>query len=399
VFFVEMTMKILRMALVAMMAVAVGAMGTRGQGPVGEAGDASAGVALAKARALRLRHGINLSEWFAQVYDAKGYTKEHFETWTTGADIALIKQIGFDHVRLSVNPAPMFRRNQADLLPAEYLGNLDAAVKMILDQGLAVVLDIHPEEDFKQKLAGDEMVEQFTDFWGAFAKHYSGLDPEMVFFETLNEPEMRDRYRWNGVQARLVQAIRDAAPRHTIIVEGGRWADDDDLVFMEPVRDGNVIYNFHFYEPHIFTHQGATWGENSWHYVKELPYPSDAEKVREAAKRVPDEYNRLKVLRYGAERWNDRRMAVDFDLVAEWARHWGVPVVCNEFGVYRKAAKAEDRAAWLKDVRTELEKRGFGWTMWDYSGGFGVVVKKEGKTVVDEDTVRALGLKKVASGE
>src|SRR5260370_9106098 len=58
-------------------------------------------------RLAHIRHGINLSEWFAQVYDPKGYTKEHFESWTTASDIALIKSAGFDHVRLSVNPQPM----------------------------------------------------------------------------------------------------------------------------------------------------------------------------------------------------------------------------------------------------------------------------------------------------
>jgi aryl-phospho-beta-D-glucosidase BglC (GH1 family) len=353
----------------------------------------------AKSRAQNLRRGINMSEWFAQVFDPKGYTKEHFETWNTPVDAALIKSMGFDHVRLSVNPAPMFRRNEADLIPADYLAELDAAVKMILDQGLAVVLDIHPDGDFKQKLANDEMVEQFADFWRAFAKHYSSMEPEKVFFETLNEPEMRDRYRWYGVQAHLVDAIREGAPNHTIIVEGARWADDDDLVFMEPLRDSNIIYNFHFYEPHIFTHQGATWGANSWHYLKELPYPSDPEKVRETAATVPDEFNRLGVMRYGADRWNEARISVDFDQVAAWAQHWNVPVVCNEFGVYRKTAKSEDRAAWLKDVRSSLEKRGIGWTMWDYSGGFGIVVKQNGQAKVDETTVKALGLKMPAGAK
>src|SRR6202140_5119711 len=62
--------------------------------------------ALPAARLARIRRGINLSEWFAQVYDPKGYTKEHFESWTTPSDIALIKSAGFDHVRLSVNPQP-----------------------------------------------------------------------------------------------------------------------------------------------------------------------------------------------------------------------------------------------------------------------------------------------------
>src|SRR5882672_2223066 len=89
-------------------------------------------------RAERLRRGINASEWFAQVYDKRGYTPEHFQAWTTAEDIALIKSMGFDHVRLSVNPQPMFTLNQPQRLPADYLGYLDAAIKMILDHGLVV---------------------------------------------------------------------------------------------------------------------------------------------------------------------------------------------------------------------------------------------------------------------
>lgn len=348
---------------------------------------------LAKERANHLQHGINLSEWFAQVYDPKGYTKEHFESWTTAQDIALIKEMGFDHVRLSVNPKPMWKQNAADQIPAEYLGYLDAAVKMILDAGLAVVVDIHPDEDFKEKLASDAMVEQFADFWRALAKHYSTYDANHVFFEILNEPELRDHYRWNGIQAHLAEAIRESAPQHTIIVEGARWADDDDLLFMEPLRNGNVIYNFHFYEPHLFTHQGATWGESWWHHLKGVPYPSTAQTVEAAVELEPEEVHKLALRRYGTEEWNARRIDAEFAQLAAWAKKWDVPLICNEFGVYRKAANPDDRARWLSDVRTGLEKNGMGWTMWDYSGGFGLAVKKDGVATVDEGTVKALGLR------
>ena len=80
-------------------------------------------------------------------------------------DPALIKAMEFDHVRLSVNPKPMWRHNEADEIPAEYLTYLDAAVKMILEEDLAVVIDIHPEGDFKEKLSNDATVEQFVDSW------------------------------------------------------------------------------------------------------------------------------------------------------------------------------------------------------------------------------------------
>lgn len=353
----------------------------------------AANAGLAARRAHHLRHGINLSEWFAQVYDPKGYTREHFNTWNTTHDIALIKAMDFDHVRLSVNPQPMFRPSQADQIPADYLGHLDAAVKMILDQGLAVVVDIHPEYDFKQRLATDDgFVEEFADFWRALAQHYSGFDPNLVFFETLNEPAVHDSYRWYGIQARLAAAIREGAPQHTILAVGARWNEDDDLLLTEPLRDPNIIYNFHFYEPHVFTHQGATWGVNYWHFISALPYPSDnQEAILKVAAAIPDPVRRLAVIRYGADHWNAARIDTEFDQVTAWAKRWDVPVVCNEFGVYRKAANPFDRAAWLSDVRKSLEKHGIGWTMWDYSGGFGVVTKENGQPVVDEITVKALG--------
>lgn len=347
---------------------------------------------LAHGRVAHLRHGINLSEWFAQVYDQKGYTKEHFETWTTAQDIALIKAMQFDHVRLGVNPQPMFRQKQADRIPEDYLGYLDAAVKMILDQGLAVIIDIHPDSDFKERLATDnEFVEQFADFWRALAKHYSSWNPDLVFFEVLNEPEFRDRYRWEGVQAKLAAAIREGAPANTIIVAGANWSADNELLFIEPLRDPNIIYNFHFYEPHVFTHQGATWSTNFVHHLKDLPYPSNPENVQQAAALVPDAVNRLQVIRYGMDRWNAGRIDEEISQIAAWGKRWNVLLTCNEFGVYRKAGLPKDRAAWISDVRTTLEKYGIGWTMWDYSGGFAVVLKQEGRTIPDELTIHALG--------
>jgi aryl-phospho-beta-D-glucosidase BglC (GH1 family) len=357
-------------------------------------GQANSEPRIARRRATHLQQGINLSEWFAQVYDQKGYTKEHFAAWTTAQDIALIKAMGFDHVRLSVNPQPMFRRGQADRIPADYLGYLDSAVKMILDNGLAVIIDVHPESDFKQKLATDDsFVEQFADYWRALARHYSSTNPDLVSFEILNEPEFHDRYRWQGVQAKLAVAIREGAPEHTIIVAGAYWSSENELLFFDPLRDPNIIYNFHFYDPHIFTHQGATWSTNYVHYLKELPYPSTPENVQQAAALIPDAANRLQAIHYGLDRWNASRIDGEIGQVAAWAKRWNVPVTCNEFGVYRKTTNPQDRAAWISDVRTTLQKYGIGWTMWDYSGGFGVVTKQEGHAAVpDAVTVNALGM-------
>jgi endoglucanase len=346
-------------------------------------------------RLVHIRHGVNLSEWFAQVYDPKGYTKEHFETWTTSADIALIKSAGFDHVRLSVNPQPMMDAARRPNGSAEYYSYLDEAMKMILDAGLAVELDMHPDSEFKEKLAkDDDFVERFADFWRTVAQHYStsSWDTERVFFEILNEPEMHDAYRWQGVATRLAKAIRQGAPLNTILAPGAHWDNDDDMIFMEPLRDPNVIYVFHFYEPHIFTHQGASWGPYYWNWVKDLRYPSNPENSAQVAENIPEAIDRLYVVRYGQDHWDAARVEAEINQAADWGKRNGVPLVCNEFGVYRHA-QPQDRLAWLSDVHTSLERHNIGWAMWDYSGSFGVVTKKDGKNTLDADTVKALGLR------
>jgi len=338
-----------------------------------------------------MRHGVNLSAWFAQVYDPKGYTKEHFQSWTTSADIALIKSAGFDHVRLSVNPQSfMDATHRPDR--EEYFGHLDAAIKMILDGGLSVELDMHPDSDFKARLKEDDFVELFADFWRTVAKRYSSYDSERVFFEILNEPEMNDPYRWYGVQTKLAAAIRQSAPANTILAPGARWDDDEDMLFLEPLRDTNVVYVFHFYEPHIFTHQGATWGAFYWHWLKDLHYPSSPDNAAHVATLLPDAAHRLSVIRYGQDHWDASRIEAEINQAADWAKRNGVPVVCNEFGVFREA-QPQDRNGWIRDTRTALERHSIGWTMWDYSDNFGVAIKKDGKAVLDEETVKALGMK------
>ena len=116
------------------------------------------------------RRGITLSHWFSQ---AANYSKAHLDSHTTGNDIALIKSLGFDHVRLPIEPAPLLNDTpDPSVLNTTYLDYVDSALDMILAHnaldmiladnalddtadnaldmivatGLAVVIDIHPSE-------------------------------------------------------------------------------------------------------------------------------------------------------------------------------------------------------------------------------------------------------------
>ena len=343
------------------------------------------------ARFGRMRRGINLSHWFSQ---AANYSKTHLETHTTAQDIALIKSMGFDHVRFPVEPAPLLAETpDPSILNTTYLQYVDSALDMILATGLAVIIDIHPSDEFKLRMNRDERgVEAFAKFWRAFATHLSKRDPEFVFLETINEPMVEDGYRWYGIQGKLIASIRAGAPNHTIIAGGHRWSGLYEMLFLEPYADDNVIYNFHFYEPFAFTHQGATWAGPNLPFYKNVPYPSSPEAVRLVLDTVQDEPAKYNLLRYGEDNWNAGRIDRELGLAAEWAAKHRVYITCNEFGAFRKVAKPADRVAWLQDMRMALEKHGIGWTMWDYAGGFAVVNKSNGQAQRETELLKALGL-------
>jgi endoglucanase len=362
-------------------------------GPAAAAQDRAPGVETAFARAQHLKRGINASLWFAQMGHYPADFTDHF---IDAGDIALMAKLGFDHVRLSIDADPLERAfNGNGGQNDDFLPRLDKAVDTILGNGLAVLIDLHPMDSYKQQLrSGDDSVARLLMLWRRLAAHYANRDPERVFFEIMNEPEISDAYRWAGIQARVAAAIREEAPKHTIIATGCMWSDIWDLLALEPLADGNVIYNFHFYEPHEFTHQGATWSVPYWNYLHSIPYPATEESMPEALKEVPDPVNRFQLENYWLNHWDAHHIRALIDEAAAWGRTNHVPLMCNEFGALGDHMSAGSRMAWLHDVRTALEADGIGWAMWDYrGGGFGIVHKQEGQpAVVEEDVVMALGM-------
>lgn len=339
----------------------------------------------------KLRRGINTSHWFSQ---ARAYDGKHQKTYITEKDVALIESMGFSYVRLSLEPDFLKTGDDPAQLHPEHLAIYRDAIRMILDHGMAVTVDIHPMRDeFVRWLKGPDGSRDFARFWGALAAHLSDTDPEHVFFEILNEPQVNDLEQWRAIQHEALRAIRKAAPQHTIIAAPDRWSAIQELLRFEPYDEPNVVYNFHCYDPHNFTHQGATWGSEAWKHLKHLPYPSSPEAVRPLLAEIEDEDARRVVVQYGEQRWDRRTIDEHVRQAVEWGKKHGVPLICNEFGVYRKVSKPEHRAAFLRDLTDVLESHGIGWAMWDYAGGFSVVNPEDGQRTPDKQTLKAIGLK------
>ncbi len=358
------------------------------------AGVAQDGAGLAAVRAQHLSRGINTSIWFAQ--SPGNYTVERLRSFTTTDDLVLIRQLGFDHIRLSIDTEPIvsWQRNAAS--GVQFMAELDRVVKFAVEQKLAVVIDVHPESRYKQQLLqGTEPVARFAALWQSVARHFGGLDPNMIFFEIMNEPEQPDPYRWQGIESFVTGQIRAVASQFTIIAGGARWSGVEDLMVLEPLPYDNVIYTFHDYEPFAFTHQGATWADPAVQPLRGVPYPSTPENVAANMLQEPTLAGQFFVEQYGLARWDAQRVDATIDFAERWSKLHHAPVYCGEFGVHRPYADGAMRAQWLHDMRVAMEKRHIGWAMWDYQDNFGVVTKKNGTTTPDPAMVDALGLKPV----
>jgi endoglucanase len=351
---------------------------------------------VSKARIARLAKGINIPGWF---WLNRG-SVDKLEKRYPDSDLQLIKKLGFTNVRIPIDMANVYDKSQPDFLNKTNLAYLDRGIMKILSYELAIIIDLH---SISQKEGGSNYSgplgqdETFTDifcrFWTSFARHLSQFDPDWVILEPMNEPVLSGREaNWPPVQKKVIAAIHKGAPRHSILATGARWSNLDTLLELEPLKDQNIIYNFHFYEPHIFTHQGASWSSDWVKPLRDIPYPSSPEVVKELIGKYSDQRIVNNIKRYGEQRWNTDKIEGRMKLASQWANKYAVKVICNEWGTYKRYCPPKYRVAWLRDVRESCEKFGIGWCMWTFDGSFGVVNRKNGKVAVDEDVAKALGL-------
>ncbi|MFB3785559.1 MAG: glycoside hydrolase family 5 protein [bacterium] len=352
---------------------------------------------VSEARFARLAKGINLPGWMWLTRREVGDLERRFSS----EDLELIHNLGLTHVRVPIDMANVYDSREKELLNPRAVEWLDQGIDKILQHGLAVVVDLHSisqregGSNYSGPLGEDEkFTESFIRFWSRFAQHLSKHDPERVFLESMNEPVFRQKEDlWPPIQERVIQAIRQNAPRHTILATGAGWSNIHTFVKLQPLADKNIIYNFHFYEPHIFTHQGATWSSDMVKILREVPYPSTPEAVQKPIGLVEDEEAKKALQRYGDERWNADKIGEAIGHAAAWGQTHGVQLTCNEFGAYRNFCLPEYRIPWIHDVRAALEQHHIGWCMWEFDGSFGLVRRENRKAAVDEDVAKALGLK------
>jgi len=252
----------------------------------------------------------------------------------------LIKEAGFDGVRLPVRFSDYAKDQPNGQLDEVFMKKLDEHIQFALKEHLYIILDFH---HFNELMAEPEQYHDlFLSIWRQLAYRYKDYPVQLVF-EVLNEPHQNlSGELWNTYLAEAVAIIRQTNPDRYIIAGGENFNDIDGLKHLVLPKINHLILTFHYYEPQEFTFQ-------------EHPYLG---------------YESYKNVKWMAAMQETQRVADRLAIVKEWAKANQVPVLLGEFGV-NEAVPKKMRSAWTTVVRKEAENDGFSWAYWEFGSIFG----------------------------
>lgn len=310
--------------------------------------------------------GINLGGWLSQCR----HSSSHYESFITEKDIADIAAMGLDHVRLPVDYEAIEDENGSPL--SEGYCYIDKCAEWCEAHGLNLVLDLHKTAGFvfddaqsSTLFSSRENMQRFLQLWNRLSARYDS-NPRIAF-ELLNEVVEDDPEKWNDLIAQAIRVIRRNAPETCIIIGGVQWNSVHTLKLLRKPTDKNIVFNFHFYEPFLFTHQCAPWQPIIPKMI--MNYPSDIREYRNRSQQINC---------FGSGLYNVDKMGAGFmraliSEAVEAAENAGVPLYCGEYGV-DWYAPARDTLEWFRDIHSVFEEYGIGRAAWTYKGmDFGLI--------------------------
>jgi endoglucanase len=310
--------------------------------------------------------GVNLSGWF----QAAAPRQIQFKMFTK-TDFEQIKSLGCDVVRLPINLHAMTSGAPNYTLDPLFLNMLDQVVDWSEELQMNLILDNHTFDPAVNTSPG--IADPLVKVWAQMAQHYANRS-SYLYYEVLNEPHGIDAPTWGTIQQSVIDAIRAHDTQHYIVVGGVNWNSYATLENIPVYTDTKLIYTFHFYDPFIFTHQGASWTDPSLSPLTGVPFPYSAGAMPATPASLRGTWIEGAMTNYS----NDGTIAKIrqlIDISVSFKAQRNVPVFCGELGVFIPNSNQNHRVEWYEEVRTYLNQKGISWTTWDYKGGFGLFEK------------------------
>lgn len=194
-----------------------------------------------------------------------------------------LAELGFNSVRFYIN----YGLFESDSKPYEYNEKgfewIDKNIKQAKRYGIRLILNMHyPQGGYQSQGNGDalwndeENQKRLIALWTEIAERYKD-EPGILGYGLVNEPVVAIQTtaedcleQWRQLAQDITDGIRSKDKDHLIFVErmcaakdtvsgNSKWENFNDSNNYVKIDDDNTVYEFHFYEPHSYSHQGFSW--------------------------------------------------------------------------------------------------------------------------------------------
>ncbi|MCR4734593.1 MAG: glycoside hydrolase family 5 protein [Treponema sp.] len=316
-------------------------------------------------------HGVNLGGWYSQC----NHTEERYDTFITEDDFKTIKSWGLDHIRLPVD----YNLVETDDGTPKNKGfeRIEKAALWCKNNNLNMILDLHKTAGFSFDAGkannvffdNEELQKRFYLLWERFAARFANIFEGSnceICFELLNEVTDQSYSKsWNAITKKCIERIRKFAPDTKILV-GSYWNNSlASVKDLDEPYDENIVYNFHCYEPLVFTHQGAPWVGPKMNVDFRFPLKSTfADYIKITAEKVGQIGTAFNAF--------DKNATVDkkyfetiFAEAVKIAEERNVLLYCGEYGVIDQTNPA-DILEWYRLICSVFNDNGIGRAAWSF---------------------------------
>ena len=304
-------------------------------------------------------HGVNLGGWFSQC----NHTEERYDTFIKEEDFKTIADWGLDHIRLPID-YELVENADGQKLEKGY-ERIRKAAEWCKTNNLNMILDLHKSGFFDD----EKLQERFYKLWESLAESFKDIfagSNNEICFELLNEvTDQAYCKKWNAIAKTCIERIRKIAPTTKILV-GSYWNNSlASVKDLDEPYDENIVYNFHCYEPLLFTHQGAPWVGQKMNPDFRFPLKS---KFSDYIKMTSEKVGQIGTA-FGAFSPDATVDVSYFETIfaeaVKVAEDRNVLLYCGEYGAIEKATP-EDTLEWYKLISTVFNNHGIGRAAWSY---------------------------------
>jgi endoglucanase len=202
--------------------------------------------------------------------------------------------------------------------------------------GFRVIVTLLPMPGFSQSDYWDKpsLQADIVRHWGRIAARLKD-QPALQAYDLVNEPivpasaRVRDaKAAWQALAAAAAAEVRGVDPHTPVMIEPTPWGLPGSFDGTEPLKVPGLVYSFHMYAPHEFTHQGLPG------YAEVRSYPGHG--------------------------WDRQRLSVVMQAARRFASTHRVPIFVGEFSCVRWAAEGSC-PRYLADAMALFEAEGWGW--------------------------------------